>query len=273
MRIFEELIDCLEIERGDRIWLSSEIVKLALLCRKTGVEFDASALLDCFQSAIGEDGTLLLPTFTFVFSNTGRYDYTRSRGVTGTLGNAALQRGDFVRTQHPMHSFAVWGKDREKLCGMKNKHAFGTDSPFAYCRENNVKQIMLGTDYVHAMTFVHYVETMCAVPYRFAKSFTGIYVTRNGVQEERTYDYAARRLDVGTTEQFNRIGAILEERGIAQVKDYRGITSYILSLGDSYNVISEDILHNQCRNIYDFSIPREQLFKGFGRYDDDNIRA
>ena len=55
MRIFEELIDCLEIERGDRIWLSSEIVKLALLCRKAGVEFDASALLDCFQSAIGED--------------------------------------------------------------------------------------------------------------------------------------------------------------------------------------------------------------------------
>lgn len=52
MRIFEELIECLEIKRGDRIWLSSEIVKLVLLCRKLGAEFDASKLLDCFQSAV-----------------------------------------------------------------------------------------------------------------------------------------------------------------------------------------------------------------------------
>ena len=69
---------------------------------------------------------------------------------------------------------------------------------------------------------------------------------------------------MGTTEQFHRIGAILEERGIAQVKDYRGITSYIVSLGDSYNVIREDILHNQCGNIYDFKVSREELFKGYG---------
>lgn len=264
MRIFEELIDSFEIKHGDRVWLSSEIVKLVLLCRKLGAEFDASKLLDCFQSAVGEEGTLLLPTFSFVFSNTGKYDYTHSKGATGALGNTALQRGDFVRTKHPMHSFAVWGKDQERLCMMENKHSFGMDSPFAYCKENNVKQIMLDTDYVHAMTFVHYAETMCDVPYRFSKSFTGIYVTRDGEEEERTYDYAARRLDVGTTEQFNRIGAILERRGVAQMKDYCGVVSRVVLLGDSYDLICEDILHNQCRNIYDFNISREELFRGFG---------
>lgn len=264
VQIFEELIESLEIERGDRIWLSSEVVRLALLCKKVGAEFDASALLDCFQAAVGEEGTLLLPTFSFVFSNTGKYDYTRTKGVTGVLGNIALQRNDFVRTKHPMHSFAVWGKDQEKLCMMENKHSFGTDSPFAYCKENNVKQIMLGTDYVHAMTFVHYAETMCAVPYRFPKSFTGKYVTSDGTEEERTYDYAARRLDVGTTEQFNRIGEILEKQGFAQMKDYCGVVSRVVLLGDSYDLICEDILHNQCRNIYDFEVSREKLFEGYG---------
>lgn len=263
MRIFKELIDSLEIKRGDRIWLSSEVIRLALLCKKAGIEFDASELLDCFQVAVGEEGTLLLPTFSFVFSNTGRYDYIRSKGVTGILGNVALQRGDFVRTKHPMHSFAVWGKDREKLCMMENKHSFGADSPFAYCKENNVKQIMLGTDYVHAMTFVHYAETMCAVPYRFPKSFTGIYVTSDGIEEKRTYDYAARRLDIGITEQFNRIGAVLEKQGVSQVKNYCGVVSRVVLLGDSYDLICEDILHNQCKNIYDFSVSRAELFLGF----------
>jgi len=266
MRIFDELIGSLEIERGDRVWLSSEIVKLVFLCRRTGDEFDASALLDGFKEAVGEEGTLLLPTFCFSFSNTGRYDYTHSKGSTGALGNIALQMSDFRRTKHPMHSFAVWGRDQDKLCMMENKHAFGEDSPFAYCKENNVKQIMLGTDYTHAMTFVHYVETMCAVPYRFTKSFTGIYVTPDGTEEERTYDYAARRLDVGTTERFNRIGAILEEQGVAKVKDYQGFVSRIVPLGDTYDLICDDILHNRCRNIYDFSVLREDLF---GRYEEE----
>ena len=264
MRFYKELIECLEIKQGDRIWLSSEIIKLVLLCRKLKVEFDASKLLDCFQSAVGEEGTLLLPTFSFVFSNAGKYDYTHSKGTTGILGNIALKRNDFVRTKHPMHSFAVWGKDQEKLCMMENKHSFGMDSPFAYCKDNNVKQVMLGTDYVHAMTFIHYVETACAVPYRFAKSFTGIYVDCDGTETERTYDYEARRLDVGTTERFNRIGEILEEKDIAQVKDYCGVVSRVVLLGDSYDLICEDILYNQCRNIYDFEVSREKLFKSYG---------
>jgi aminoglycoside 3-N-acetyltransferase len=147
---------------------------------------------------------------------------------------------------------------------MDNKHAFGEDSPFEYCRANNVRQIMLGTDYAHGMTLVHYAETMCNVPYRFAKSFTGEYITAQGISETRTYDYAARRLDVGTSEEFNRIGVILEEKGIARKLEFRGVISCEAYLGDAYPVICDDILHNQCRNIYDFTVSREELFEGFG---------
>lgn len=264
MTLYEKIVDQFNIGAGERIWLSSEVVKYAVLFKRNGERFDASLLLEEFQKAIGNEGTLILPTFCFDFSNSQKYDYLYSKGNTGILGNIALQREDFKRTQHPMHSFAVWGKEQELLCSMNNKHAFGEDSPFEYCRANNVKQIMLGTDYVHAMTFVHYAETMCHVPYRFAKSFTGIYVTENGTEEERIYDYAARRLDVGTVEKFNRIGEILEKEGIASKMEYKDITSHVVMLGDSYKVICDDILHNMCRNIYDFNMPREELFKEFG---------
>lgn len=264
MRIYDDLLDALAVRKNERIWLSSEIIKLALMCKKEGERFDASELLDTFQDAIGLEGTLLIPTFSFEFSDDGRYDYRLSRSTSGALGNVALKRDDFKRTRHPMHSFAVWGKDAEYLCAMENKHSFGVDSPFEYCRKNNVRQIILGTDYTHAMTFVHYAETMCKVPYRFAKTFSGIYVTENGTEEERTYDYAARRLDVGTTEQFNRIGALLEQKGIAKTINYNGYISRSVMLGDSYDVVCEDILYNQCRNIYDFSISRELLFADYG---------
>ena len=48
---------------------------------------------------------------------------------------------------------------------------------------------------MHAMTFIHYAEVTCSVPYRFAKSFTGTYVDESGTGEQRTYDYAARKLE------------------------------------------------------------------------------
>jgi aminoglycoside 3-N-acetyltransferase len=264
MDIYGELLESLKVKKGERIWLSSEIIKLALVFRKEGVKFDADRLFDAFKDALGEEGTLIVPTFCFDFSNNGVYDYKNSGCTTGALGNCALKREDFKRTKHPLHSFAVWGKDQKLLCEMDNKHAFGEDSPFEYCRANNVRQIMLGTDYVHGMTFVHYAETRCHVPYRFAKSFTGEYITSARVSETRTYDYAARRLDVGTSEEFNRIGAILEEKGIARKLEFKGIVSYEAYLRDAYPVICEDILHNQCRNIYDFTVSREELFEGFG---------
>jgi aminoglycoside 3-N-acetyltransferase len=262
--MYEELIESFKINKGEKLWLSSEIIKLVILFKKNGIRFDADRFLDCLKEAIGEEGTLLIPTFCFEFSNNGKYDYKNSACFTGAIGNTALKRKDFVRTKHPMHSFAVWGRDSELLCKMENRHAFGEDSPFGYCRDNNVRQIMLGTDYVHGLTFVHYVETMCHVLYRFAKSFTGEYIGADGVSETRTYDYAARRLDVGTSEEFNRIGAILEEKGIARKYDFNGISSCDVYLGDAYPVICDDILNNKCRNIYDFTVPREELFAGFG---------
>ena len=144
MSIYNDIVDSFDIQSGDRIWLSSEIIRFALLARKEGISFDGNALIDAFQDKLTSEGTLLLPTFSFEFSNKGMYDILKTKGTTGALGNIALRRDDFSRTQHPMHSFAVWGKDKELLISMTNKHAFGLDSPFGYCIGKHVKQIILG---------------------------------------------------------------------------------------------------------------------------------
>ncbi len=259
--VYEEIVSRFELKKGDKIWLSSELIQLALNFRKKKINFDGSALLDEFQRAAGQEGTLMLPVFSFEFSNKGYYDIVKTRGTTGALGNIALERLDFQRTRHPMHSFAVWGRDRERLVSMDNRHSFGVDSPFAYCVGSHVKQIILGTDYVHAMTFVHYAEATCNVPYRFAKSFTGTYVNEQGASGQRTYDYAARKLEIEPKEQFNRIGSILEEKGISRKIDIDGLTCYKIDLAGSYPVICKDIIENKCENIYDFNIPRDHIFE------------
>ena len=260
MNVYDEIVSCFNLNKGDSIWLSSEIIKLVLKLKKKKIDFDGNELINSFQNAVGEAGTIIIPTFSFEFSNEKFYDILHTKGTTGVLGNIAMQRQDFRRTQHPMHSFAVWGKDRDLLTAMNNLHSFGMDSPFGYCLSSHVIQIILGTDYVHAMTFVHYAEVTCNVPYRFAKSFTGEYVKTDGTVEIRTYDYAARKLEIQPEEKFNRIGIVLEEMGISKKIDIDGLICYDINLARSYPVICKDILENNCGNIYDFNIPREEIF-------------
>lgn len=261
MNEYEKIVSQFNLQKGDSIWLSSELIKLALILKKKQIKFDGNELISAFQNSVGEEGTILIPTFSFDFSNKKYYDILHTKGTTGALGNLALHRDDFKRTKHPMHSFMVWGKDKRLLTSMDNKNSFGLDSPFGYCIGNHVKQVILGTDYVHAVTFIHYAEATCNVPYRFAKSFTGEYVTENGETEIRTYDYVARKLEIQPEEAFNRIGNILETEGISKKIDIYGLESYLVDLAKSYPIICKDIIENKCRNIYDFNIPREEIFK------------
>lgn len=261
MNEYENIVSQFDLKKGDSIWLSSELIKLVLSLKKKQIKFDGNELINAFQNAVGEEGTILIPTFSFDFSNKKHYDILSTKGNTGALGNLALQRKDFKRTRHPMHSFVVWGKDKELLTSMDNKNSFGSDSPFGYCIGNHVKQVVLGTDYIHAVTFIHYAEASCSVPYRFIKSFTGEYVTETGETEIRTYDYPARKLEIQPEEVFNKMGKVLEAEGASRRIDIDGLECYLVDLATSYPIICKDIIENKCRNIYDFNIPRDEIFK------------
>lgn len=260
MLTYESIVEQFNIKKGDRIWLSSDIISFAMEFRRNKQKLDQNELLDAFIDAVGPEGTILIPTFNFDFSNKGYYDYTNSKGTTGALGNTALKRADFTRTKHPLHSFAVYGADREYLCSMNNSNSFGTDSPFGYCIQRHVKQIILGTDYRHALTFMHYAESCCNVPYRYMKTFHGIYVDENGIEEEREYIYPVRQLEIHPEECSNKIGKIFEEKGISVKTKLCDIESCVFDLAETYILICDDIIHNQAKNIYDFDIDRDKIF-------------
>lgn len=89
------------------------------------------------QTIVGAEGTLLFHTFFWSFCHGGTFDYDKTLGETGILSNRALKRLDFIRTQHPIYSFAVWGKDARYLAALNNVDAFAHDSPFEYMYQKN----------------------------------------------------------------------------------------------------------------------------------------
>ncbi len=105
--MYKKIVEQFDLKAGDIIWLSSDITRTAFFIRSALKEkFDPVRIIGQFQEAVGEDGTIMLPTFNYDFSNNGVYDYVNSKGITGALGNIAIEQCGFVRTRHPLHSFA-----------------------------------------------------------------------------------------------------------------------------------------------------------------------
>jgi aminoglycoside 3-N-acetyltransferase len=163
------------LQKGEIVLVTSDLTALMLLTRDYEEPIMPDILIDYLQMAVGNDGTLLFPTYNWDYCKGITFNYNSTRCKTGALGVAALKRSDFIRTRHPIYSFAVWGKDSKKLYEMDNISSFGSDSPFAYLHENNAKNIIIDVSYQNCFTFAHYVEECCMeyVPYRYLKTFNG----------------------------------------------------------------------------------------------------
>jgi len=112
-----------------------------------------------------------MPTFTYSFTKKEPFDVRRSFSTVGVLTEHFRTERGVVRTKHPLFSVAVWG--RKSLAFSKvSEDSFGEGSTFDLLYRQNAKIIFLGAS-VQSMTFLHYIEQMHEVPYRFIKKFSG----------------------------------------------------------------------------------------------------
>ena len=237
-------MDELDIKKGDVLLVGSDITRLAMYAMKKKIDFDVNLFIDKCQTLVGIEGTLLFPTYNWGYCEGQSYDIRMTKSQTGSVSQTALKRDDFIRTKHPIYSFAVWGKDAEKLSKMENTGSFDSESPFEYMYTNHGKMLMLGVDYQSSFTFVHYVERKLGTDYRYAKDFTSTYTDALGQTEERTYQMLVRDLDKNVATAINPIGEQLENEGVCVFKKALGIPIRLVDLYKAFDIIKDDIVNN-----------------------------
>lgn len=239
----------LKIEKGDVVLLTSDITDLFLQCQDNGEILDVNILLDHFQEAIGEEGTLLIPTYNWGFCQGKPFDYKKTPSKTGAIGNAALRRNDFIRTKHPIYSFAVWGKDADKLVAMDNIESFGADSPFAYLEQVNAKNVFIGASLRNSFTYIHYIEQKLGAKYRYSKMFKSHYIDQNKVDTIKEYAMYVRDLDLGVVCAPDPFVDTLYANHIVQHGLINGVPFEVIRFNDVTPFIQDDILHNNSKNL------------------------
>ncbi|HET7450409.1 MAG TPA: AAC(3) family N-acetyltransferase [Gaiellaceae bacterium] len=120
-----------------------------------------AALAQALVDAVGPDGLVVAPTFTY---DTPHFDPATTPGRTGAISEALRTRPDAVRSLHPFHSVAAVGAGADRLCaGHEVVPATGLGSPLdRLAGDGHV--LLLGVGHI-ANTTGHVGEFHADAPY------------------------------------------------------------------------------------------------------------
>ncbi len=218
-------------------------------------------LNDILLSLLKETGvkTLMFPTFTFSFCNKEDYDADESKTKMGMLPEYVRKLDEAHRTDDPIMSVAIIG-DKTGFEQMSGTSSCGKGGIFHQLHGSGkkVKFLFFGTESTKCFTFLHYVEEIKQVPYRYSKDFSGK-VRYNGNEKDVTVQVYVR---------YKGVVAVLPDDFADQLKN-RGIMKRVEVGASAISAVDEDTAYEYICELIDedpyiFSVlPEGDLIKEF----------
>ena len=129
------------------------------------VEDGAETVIDAVLEVLGEDGTLMVPTFNYVLEM-DVFDPATVHSQTGLITNTLRKRPDAVRSLHPTYSVAAIGRQAAEFTREHwNAESTGIDSPIDRIARAGGFILLLGVKHDTDST-MHVGEAYAQVPYR-----------------------------------------------------------------------------------------------------------
>ena len=251
---FEKIFHNLNIKKGDNIIINSDIKKILIHYKKQKEKLNPNLILDSVLSKIGDDGTLLLPTFNWDFCNGKEFNYFKTPSKSGSLTKVALSRNDFIRTKNPIYSFAVSGKSQKFLKNLMHESCFDLNSPFGFLIKNKGKNLFIDIDYKESLTFVHVAEQQIGVNYRYLKKFESNYIDENNIKNLAECTMYVRNENFnGVTFIDKKMDSKLKEKDAIKKIVANNISFTIVDIPVVYQIMLKDI-KNKGHLIYPKSV-------------------
>ncbi|WP_429215879.1 AAC(3) family N-acetyltransferase [Aeromonas veronii] len=202
-------LSTLGIARGSALMVHSDAMAVAQF---PGQSNDAGmhAFWSGIQEWLGDEGTLLVPTFTYSLTRKVCFDRATSPSEVGLMTELFRTLPDVARTRDPIFSMAVWGAGGDEIITAGGHDSFGQDSPFAWLAAHD-GWIVGFACHPDRITFTHYVEQQLGVDYRFMKRFEGE-VCDGGAVRPWYCDYYVRKLDLASEIDLSRLVEALKSQ-------------------------------------------------------------
>ncbi|MBQ8202567.1 MAG: AAC(3) family N-acetyltransferase [Clostridia bacterium] len=182
------------------------------------IENGADGLIDALKEYLC-DGLLLIPTHTWAVVNKANpyFDVRQTIPNIGTLARVAAFRPDAIRTLHPTHSLAVFGKEASTY--IQGEERSSTPAPMGGCLsrlyERSGKVLLLGVGH-ERNTYLHAVDERMDLPNRLRpEGFTVTITDWNGhtMQSPEFHPHYVEGIPVGCSEYYPNYKRALEAAG------------------------------------------------------------
>ena len=200
-------------------------------------------------------GTIVVPTASGSLCNTDMpFDLKNTPSERGILTEYIRRQKNAVRSRHPFTSYTALGADAERICSNVSRHSFGLESPKDRMFELDAMYLSVGVEPFASCTYVHHMELLMGVPYRYTKEFVHPIVQGDGsVTKELFYLFIwynrnmplKRNRNVKIFQHYFNSGYKLKEASLGQGKvygyscsDFCKTTADYLK-GDIYGLLSE----------------------------------
>lgn len=130
------------------------------------------AVVETLLEALGSEGTLIAPTFTYSYFRGEVYDLENSDSTVGVLGNLVRKWPGAVRSLEPNFSMAAIGAQAEELMARDVLNPFGRDGYYDKLLKADGLSLLIGVDFTALPLFMH-LEWVHGVTYRYEKEFSG----------------------------------------------------------------------------------------------------
>jgi aminoglycoside 3-N-acetyltransferase len=182
------------VRRADILFTHSSVAMLGLPDVGMHAPAIATMFLSAFREVAGEQGTWVLPAYTYSYTKDEVFDPatvppTRDMGL---LPNALWRHPDALRSLDPIFSVIAIGARAAELTAGVPQTCFGADSFYARLIEADGAICNIGIGSHSAL--LHHVEQKLEVPYRYPKTFHGTSIV-NGERRTTKIEYNVCDLD------------------------------------------------------------------------------
>ena len=210
---FEDILTALKaikLKEGQDVFVHSNLGYFGKLQGAENAQELCEAFTDAFLQTIGKTGTLILPAFTYSFCHGEVYDACTTPTKCGMFPEYLRNRMDARRSYDPNFSVVAVGARAEEYTAQWTHEAFGEGSFWERFLANDGQIVCMNFDC--GSTFVHYVERVNQVPYRYNKAFNDTMV----VEGKEARDYAVHYVYDNTRPQdgpeFSRLDALVRQQ-------------------------------------------------------------
>tara|TARA_B100000282_G_C31688525_1_gene470303 strand:- start:301 stop:1089 length:789 start_codon:yes stop_codon:yes gene_type:complete len=242
-------IKMLGLKRGDTVYCHNNLSFFFLDEKSINKQKIGETFLKIIMQIIGNDGTLIIPTYTYSFSklrngvNFKKKEIFSLQSETqiGFFSNYIVKKKIGLRSEDPFFSCIAIGKKNKEIVKNISNNSFDENSVFSRLLKLNVKFLNFN---FNGYTFIHYIERKLKVKYRFDKEFTG-FIQKNKKKVNKKWKIFVTSKKSKFRDDHSRLIKFMENKKlIKKIKYKRGEIS-ITDANKIFNSIKYKLKNNK----------------------------